>query len=121
MNVVHKMVESGAGEQVELECQIEAYPPVLDVRWIRSHDQMEIGGAGINNNFADSGAPLAKYSIKYETRLELRRHYHHEVSVTTSKLIIYNVEQGDYGSYQCLASNNLTNRDAHIRLHGKLF
>lgn len=114
VSVKRKIMEGPVGEQVELECQIEAYPPASDIRWIRSQDQTELSGAS-GNGAGGGGGPNdpEKYHIRsYEADSN-------QLSITISKLTIYNLEQRDYGSYQCLASNNLTNRDAFIRLHGE--
>ncbi|KAG9509292.1 Lachesin [Fragariocoptes setiger] len=97
--VERRTVNGAVGATVSLECIIDGHP-LPSVTWIRSIDQSAL---------IDS----QKYQIGQRTR--------HVPGVNgpvvISQLNISHVDRHDYGSYQCVAVNSLSNKDASIRLN----
>lgn len=119
LTIPNQLEEADLGQDVELECQTEAYPDSINY-WTTEDNTMIISGKTIYlAKTIDSRLRLCLIMMsffkgyKYET-FATKNGYNQRM-----KLKIRNIEQQDYRSYKCVAQNSLGTTDGEIKLDGK--
>ncbi|XP_018019656.1 lachesin-like [Hyalella azteca] len=96
ISVVSQLVGSPLGEDLELRCDVEAWPPPI-VFWRRT-DRDNVILDGMKHSVSETRSPLQQYR-------------------TSATLVIRQLQEEDYATYTCAARNSLSTAEGQIRTY----